>query len=57
MRAPLAVASALKAINASGNANGFEIEIQEFANCFQTYDFKEGVSAFLEKRKATFEGR
>jgi len=58
-RAPLAVASAIKAVNAAlkENINGFEVEIEEFGNCFQTTDFKEGVSAFLEKRKAVFEGK
>ncbi|MBY0543118.1 MAG: enoyl-CoA hydratase/isomerase family protein [Sphingobacteriaceae bacterium] len=58
-RAPLAVASAIKAINASLNKelNGFETEIEEFGNCFQTADFKEGVTAFLEKRKAVFIGK
>jgi enoyl-CoA hydratase len=57
-RAPLAVASAIKAINAASNPsiNGYEVEIEEFANCFQTEDFKEGVTAFLEKRKAVFRG-
>lgn len=58
-RAPLAIASAIKAVNAAtkDGLNGFEVEIEEFANCFQTADFKEGVQAFLEKRKAIFSGK
>jgi enoyl-CoA hydratase len=57
-RAPLAIAGAIKAVNASlsANSNGFEVEIEEFGKCFQTLDFKEGVNAFLEKRKAIFKG-
>lgn len=57
-RAPLAVAGALRAVNASasGLANGFEVEIEEFGKCFDTADFKEGVTAFLEKRTAKFTG-
>ncbi len=58
-RAPLAIASAIKAVNAAtkDGVNGFEVEIEEFANCFQTADFKEGVEAFLQKRKAVFIGK
>ncbi len=37
--------------------DGYEVEAQEFGNCFGTEDFKEGVSAFLEKRKANFIGK
>lgn len=55
-RSPNAVSAAIKAVNASldSSKNGFEIEIEEFGKCFGTDDFKEGVAAFLEKRKANF---
>ena len=54
----VAIKSAIKAINAnySEGVNGFDIEIEEFGNCFGTDDFKEGTTAFLEKRKADFPG-
>ena len=56
---PLAISAAIKAINAnySDGVNGYKVEISEFANCFGTGDFKEGTTAFLEKRKAKFPGK
>lgn len=58
-RAPLAIGSAIRAVNAAirHDENGFEMEIKEFGKCFDTEDFKEGTSAFLEKRKAVFLGK
>ena len=57
-KSPVAISSAIKAINARfvDGVNGFEVEIAEFGNCFGTDDFKEGTAAFLEKRKANFNG-
>jgi enoyl-CoA hydratase len=57
--APFAINKAIKAINANfaDGKNGFEYEIKAFGKCFGTQDFKEGTSAFLEKRKAVFTGK
>ncbi len=54
----VAISSAIKAVNANfeTGVNGFETEINEFGACFGTADFKEGTSAFLNKRKADFPG-
>lgn len=56
-RAPLAVAAAINAVNAAGSPDGFENEIAAFGNCFVTQDMKEGVDAFLNKRKPVFTGK
>ena len=54
----VAIKGAIKAVNANyqDGVNGFDVEISEFGNCFGTADFKEGTTAFLEKRKADFPG-
>jgi enoyl-CoA hydratase len=58
-KAPLAVAKSIALINqaASCDSNGFKNEVKEFGACFETEDMKEGVAAFLEKRKANFVGK
>ena len=51
---PQGIAMAIKAINASDSENGMDSEIDFFAELFAQEDVKEGVSAFLEKRKPSF---
>ncbi len=55
-RSPNAISAAITAINAAidPQKDGFETEIEQFSKCFGHADFKEGVTAFLEKRKANF---
>ncbi len=58
-KAPLAVAACIQSANAVYNEtqNGYDVEVDEFGNCFGTNDMKEGTTAFLEKRKASFTGQ
>ena len=55
---PVAIGYAIKSINANfkEGVNGYKTEIEAFGKCFATADFKEGTTAFLEKRKPDFKG-
>ena len=57
---PIALAQAKEILNASGNLSldtVMELEIYAQSLCFQTEDHREGVMAFLEKRKPDFKGK
>lgn len=52
---PLAIEKAIEAVNFSNDSQaGFEKEIKNFGELFGLEDKKEGVNAFLEKRKPNF---
>lgn len=51
---PQGISKAIAAINASDNQNGYELEIKSFGELFDMEDKREGVSAFIEKRKPNF---
>ena len=57
-KGPVAVTKVIEAVNAYFHylADGYDAEADGFDDCTGTADFKEGASAFLEKRKAKFEG-
>jgi len=64
-KAPIAIAKLIECVNVAvvsdsaytNGKSGYEKEQEAFAECFATEDMKEGVDAFLEKRKAVFTGK
>ncbi|MCC6330293.1 MAG: enoyl-CoA hydratase/isomerase family protein [Acidobacteria bacterium] len=58
-KAPIALQLAKEAVKFASRSNldeGLRREVDLFAICFSTEDKREGVSAFLEKRKPEFKG-
>ena len=57
-KSPVAVSKAIHAVNTCeyDRDEGYKLEASHFGTLCGTSDFKEGVSAFLEKRKAKFTG-
>ncbi len=58
-KAPIAVAQVIESINAyfQEGVNGFDFEANAFGVTAGSEDFKEGATAFIEKRKANFKGK
>jgi enoyl-CoA hydratase len=59
-KAPIAVRFSKKLIDASMRVpikKGDKLEVELYARCFETQDRKEGMNAFIEKRKPLFKGR
>ena len=59
-KAPIALQLSKEAVKFASRSNldeGLRREVDLFAICFSTEDKKEGVAAFLEKRKPEFQGK
>lgn len=57
-KGPIAIAKIIETVNAyfDEKQDGFAREVQEFGNTTNTADFREGATAFIEKRPANFKG-
>lgn len=58
-KGPIAVAKTIATVNAyfDKNTDGYAMEVAEFGNCMDTEDFREGSTAFVEKRAANFQNK
>jgi enoyl-CoA hydratase len=58
-KAPIAIAKVIHCVNThfNGVIDGFAVEVEEFGVCANTEDFKEGATAFVERRPAKFQGK
>lgn len=55
LKSPHAISEVIRCTNALySNEDGFDVEIDSFSQSFETPDFKEGTTAFLEKRKPNY---
>lgn len=58
-KAPLAVSGIIKCVDIAydGKVDGMDFEARAFGLTSKTEDFKEGATAFIERRKAEFKGK
>ncbi len=64
-KAPIAIGKIIECVNIAilsdsaytNGKTGYDKEVEAFGDCFITSDMKEGITAFLEKRKANFTGK
>lgn len=64
-KAPIAISKIIECVNVAvvsdsaytNGKSGYDKEVEAFGDCFATEDMKEGIAAFLEKRKASFTGK